>query len=88
MENSFEAPEGWSIEDDGLVREFRFKDFREAFQFLTGVAFEAEKANHHPDWSNSYNRVRIALLTHSEGRLTAKDAALAGRINAVAQRFT
>lgn len=87
MGNSLELPAGWNVEDDALVRDFRFRDFREAFQFLTGVALEAEKADHHPDWSNSYNRVRIALRTHSEERVTAKDIRLADRINAVAQRF-
>ncbi len=87
MDTDLEAPVGWIVADDGLVREFVFRDFREAFQFLTGVALEAEKADHHPDWANSYNRVRIALRTHSEGRITAKDIHLAERIQTVAHRF-
>ena len=57
----------WQESDNKLVREFRFKDFQEAFTFMTRVAFLAEKMDHHPNWSNSYNYVRIELFTHDEG---------------------
>lgn len=66
-----------------IGREFRFKDFSEAFAFMTRVALAAEKANHHPDWSNAYNRVTIALSTHDAGGLTRKDVELAGVIEAL-----
>ena len=64
-----------------IRREFRFKSFPEAFAFMTRVAFLAEKAGHHPDWSNVYNRVSISLSTHDAGGLTDKDIALATAID-------
>lgn len=74
---------GWSLADGGkaIQRTFVFADFAEAFAFMTRVALAAEKADHHPDWSNSYRNVSIALSTHSAGGLTAKDFALAARID-------
>ena len=74
-------PEGWEIENNALRREFRFLDFRAAFSFMTAVALLAERHNHHPDWTNSYNTVKIALTTHSQGRVTTKDCQLAREIN-------
>ncbi len=71
-----------------LVREFRFKTFRQAFAFMTEVALEAERANHHPDWQNSYNKVTVALSTHSEGRITEQDVALATTIERIYKRYT
>lgn len=65
----------------GITREFRFPDFRAAFAFMTGVALLAEKADHHPEWSNVYNRVTIRLSTHDAGGLTDKDIRLAGSID-------
>ena len=70
-----------------LLREFQFKTFRQAFAFMTEVALEAERANHHPDWQNSYNKVTIALSTHSEKRITEKDFALAGKIERIYSRY-
>ena len=70
-----------------LVREFRFKTFRQAFAFMTEVAFEADRANHHPDWQNSYNKVTIALSTHSEKRITEQDFALAKKIERIYSRY-
>ena len=77
---------GWTFdaERDGIARSFRFRDFGEAFAFMTRVALEAEKADHHPDWRNVWNRVDITLSTHSAGGVTAKDIALAARIDALA----
>ena len=60
-----------------IRRDFRFADFGEAFAFMTRAAIAAEKADHHPDWSNSWNKVEVALSTHSEGGVTGKDIALA-----------
>jgi 4a-hydroxytetrahydrobiopterin dehydratase len=74
---------GWKIEDGRLKRSFKFDDFTEAFGFMTAVALAAEKADHHPDWSNSYNRVQIALYTHSDKAITQKDLDLAKRINQI-----
>jgi 4a-hydroxytetrahydrobiopterin dehydratase len=66
-----------------LEREFAFRTFPEAFSFMTRVAFEAERLNHHPDWSNSYNRVKIELMTHDAGGITEKDVELARIISAI-----
>ncbi len=72
--------QGWSIKDGVMQREFVFKDFAEAFAFMTRVALAAEAMNHHPDWSNSWNKVNISLITHSAGGLTANDIDLATKI--------
>ncbi len=64
-----------------IRRDFRFADFGEAFAFMTRCAIAAEKADHHPDWSNSWNRVEVALSTHSAGGVTAKDIELASAMD-------
>ena len=75
----------WIEVDDGLEREFRFDDFREAFAFMTRVAFIAEDLGHHPEWSNVYGMVRIRLTTHDEGNtITARDREMAAAIDGVA----
>jgi 4a-hydroxytetrahydrobiopterin dehydratase len=76
---------GWTLREDRLaiVREFKFADFNEAFGFMTRVAIAAEKADHHPEWSNVYNRVSITLTTHDAGGLSKRDIALAGFIDAM-----
>lgn len=72
----------WEDQDNKLVKTFTFKDFTEAFAFMTRVAFLAEKAEHHPDWSNAYNKVTIALSTHDQGhKVTQKDRELAQKID-------
>lgn len=73
---------GWRLaEDEGAIAKlFTFKDFSQAFAFMTQVALHAEKAGHHPDWSNSYNKVEIALRTHDKGGITQKDIDLATAI--------
>lgn len=78
--------EGWRYDGarEAIARTFRFADFGEAFGFMARVALEAEKADHHPDWTNVWNRVDIALTTHSEGGVTARDIALAQRIEEIA----
>ena len=75
---------GWTFDAgrNGIARSFKFGDFGEAFAFMTRVALAAEKADHHPEWSNVWNRVDILLSTHSEGGVTAKDIALAKAIEA------
>jgi 4a-hydroxytetrahydrobiopterin dehydratase len=78
------APAGWSEVDGRLHREFVFGDFAAAFAFMTRVAAVAEELDHHPDWSNSWNRVVIDLVTHSAGGITDKDRELARRITELA----
>ncbi len=70
--------------EDAISREFGFADFSAAFAFMTRVALAAEKAGHHPDWSNVWNKVRITLSTHDAGGLTQKDIDLATRIDTLA----
>lgn len=72
--------EGWHFDGGMLVKEWTFADFREAMAFLNAVAELAETAEHHPDITVNYNRVRLALATHSEGGVTEKDAAMAQQI--------
>jgi len=74
---------GWSVAEDGLSieRTFEFRNFSEAFAFMTRSALAAEKMNHHPDWSNVYKTVRVALSTHDRGGVTELDIELARRMN-------
>jgi 4a-hydroxytetrahydrobiopterin dehydratase len=76
----------WRLRDDGLAieRTFKFADFSAAFAFMTRVALAAEKADHHPEWSNAWNRVGIALTTHDASGLSALDVALAETIDGYA----
>jgi 4a-hydroxytetrahydrobiopterin dehydratase len=72
----------WIEENNTLTREFKFKNFVEAFGFMTQVAFLAEKMDHHPSWHNVYNKVTIELTTHDAGNMvTDKDRALAKAID-------
>ncbi|MBN3581689.1 4a-hydroxytetrahydrobiopterin dehydratase [Algoriphagus aestuarii] len=74
----------WKEEDNKLKRTFKFADFQEAFAFMTRVAFLAEAAQHHPNWSNVYNQVTIELTTHDEGNtVTEKDYSLAKAIDSL-----
>ena len=74
----------WEERDGRLHREFEFADFTEAFAFMTRVAFIAEQHSHHPDWSNSYNRVSISLTTHDDGNVvTDGDRNVAAAIDAL-----
>ena len=74
---------GWTYDGDAdaISKDVKFKDFSEAFGFMTRVALVAQASDHHPEWSNVYNKVSIRLTTHSAGGLTAKDVALAEAID-------
>lgn len=78
---------GWRYDeaDRVIVRDFKFRDFSAAFGFMSRVALAAEKAGHHPEWNNVYNRVTIALSTHDSGGVTEKDISLARAIDAIAE---
>ena len=72
-----EELEGWEYVDNALYATFEFENFKEAFVAMTRIAFEAEKMNHHPEWSNSYNLVEFYLSTHDANGVTEKDFELA-----------
>jgi 4a-hydroxytetrahydrobiopterin dehydratase len=75
---------GWSLSAGKLHREYRFADFNAAFGFMTRVALEAERMNHHPEWSNVWDRVVVDLVTHDSGGVTASDVALAKKMEMLA----
>ncbi len=78
----------WIKKDDKLNRTYQFKDFMEAFSFMTEVAFHAEKQDHHPNWSNVYNIVKLELNTHDAGDIvTDKDYALAEVIESIYEKY-
>ena len=79
---------GWTEAADGreaIVKSFKFADFNAAFAFMTQVALSASRLDHHPEWSNVYNRVEVLLTTHDSGGVTAKDVELAGIMDAAAK---
>ena len=69
--------DGWEYEENAIHTSLEFDDFKDAFSVMTRIAFEAEKMNHHPDWSNVYNTLQISLSTHDAGGVTDKDFELA-----------
>jgi 4a-hydroxytetrahydrobiopterin dehydratase len=75
--------DGWRLVKRNLHRTFEFKDFRQAFGFMKRVAVAADRMDHHPDWSNAYNKVTIDLSTHSAGGLTKNDFELARKIQKI-----
>ncbi len=76
--------QGWSVMGDALVKTFEFGSFREALSFMVRAGFEAEALNHHPDWTNVYNRLVVRLSTHDAGdKITNKDVELAKRFEAI-----
>ena len=75
---------GWTVANGKLNRTFEFKDFNEAFGFMTRVAMEVEKLNHHPEWFNVYNKVKIELVTHDVNGISNYDFKLANIINRLA----
>ncbi|MGD9913370.1 MAG: 4a-hydroxytetrahydrobiopterin dehydratase [Rhizobiaceae bacterium] len=88
VKQALAAIPGWEIAGDGksIRRTFVFRDFSEAFGFMTRVALAAETLDHHPDWSNVYKTVEVTLNTHDAGGLTQLDFDLAGKMNRIAGR--
>ena len=86
IKNEMNKLRGWTIVNGKLNRTFEFADFNEAFGFMTRVAMEVEKLNHHPEWFNVYNRVKIELVTHDVGGLSNFDFKLANIINRIAAK--
>jgi len=84
-ETALTALPKWTISADkkSIHQHFKFKSFKEAWSFMTHVALLAEKMNHHPEWSNVYNKVDITLTTHDAGGLTDRDAKLAAAIDEI-----
>ncbi len=83
VQGALSSLQGWSIAGGKLHREFKFKDFKQAFSFMTGAALIAESLDHHPDWSNVYNRVTIDLVTHDLGGISTFDLEFAKRIESL-----
>ena len=83
LEAALETTPGWSVRPDGkaIARTFEFRNFSEAFGFMTRAALAAEKMDHHPDWSNVYKTVKVELSTHDRGGVTELDIELARRMN-------
>ena len=84
VQDSLAELPGWTVADGKLHREFKFAGFVEAFGFMSSVALVAESMNHHPDWSNGYNKVVVDLVTHSLGGISTYDLALARRMQQLA----
>ena len=82
-----EIPQGWSGDALRIARTYQFKSFAEALAFMVEVGLYCERADHHPEWKNIYNKVWVELTTHDAGRVTAKDLALAAQMDAVFVRF-
>lgn len=78
---------GWSLAGAKLHREYRFADFVHAFGFMATAAIAIEALNHHPEWSNVWNRVHVDLSTHDAGGITAKDVALAEKLESLAKKL-
>ena len=87
LRTALDALPGWSVAAGKLHREYKFPDFIHAFGFMAASALAIEKMNHHPEWSNVYNRVTVDLTTHDSGGITAQDIALAGVLESIAGRM-
>ena len=83
IESEVNKMPGWKVVNGKLSKSFEFKDFIEAFSFMTRVAMHAEKMNHHPEWFNVYNKVNIDLVTHDLNGITNYDMKLANAINKI-----
>ncbi len=84
IESALAELSGWSRDGDRIRRRFEFRDFVEAFGFMSAAALCAERADHHPDWSNAYKTVDVALSTHEAGGITERDMDLAAEMDRLA----
>ena len=86
---ALQSLDGWSELEgrDAIAKSFTFASFVDAFAFMSGAALQAEKADHHPEWFNVYNRVEVTLATHDAGGLTQKDIALAQAMDQIAGKL-
>jgi 4a-hydroxytetrahydrobiopterin dehydratase len=87
IESALRSLPGWAAVGGKLHREYRFADFASAFGFMAAAALRAKAMNHHPEWSNVYNRVIVDLTTHDAGAITAKDLKLAAQFEEIAAKF-
>jgi 4a-hydroxytetrahydrobiopterin dehydratase len=78
----------WRLADGKLRREYRFRDFVEAWGFMSQAALRVHELDHHPEWFNVYGTVRVDLVTHDAGGVSARDVALAGQLEAIAARLS
>ena len=87
IDQSLRQVQGWQVVNNKLHREYRFADFIHAFGFMATAAIAIEKMNHHPEWSNVYNRVTIDLTTHDSGGITQNDIDLAQLLDGIAAKL-
>jgi 4a-hydroxytetrahydrobiopterin dehydratase len=88
LEDSIKRLPGWEIVNGKLHKEFQFESFVRAFGFMTSVAITAESMNHHPEWFNVYDKVRVDLITHDLGGISTFDVILAEQMNQLAESFS
>jgi 4a-hydroxytetrahydrobiopterin dehydratase len=87
LQSALQLLNGWALSEGKLHREYRFPDFAHAFGFMSTASIYIEKMNHHPDWSNVYNRVVVDLTTHDAGGVTQNDIELARRLDTIANKL-
>ena len=87
VQTALQGLAGWSMAEGKLHREYKFADFVHAFGFMATAAIAIEKADHHPEWFNVYNRVRVDLSTHDAGGITKKDVTLAALLDSIATKL-
>lgn len=87
LESAVQTLDGWTLANGKLHKEYRFTDFIHAFGFMATAAIAIEKANHHPEWLNVYNRVTVDLTTHDAGGITQKDLDLATLLDSLAKKL-
>jgi len=85
IENRLEQLEEWDFFDNAIHTEYEFENFKDCFSAMSRIAFECEALNHHPDWSNTYNVLRISLSTHDADGVTEKDFKLAQAIESIVE---
>ena len=87
VEKQLKRLPGWKLEQNAISKEFTFKNFKNAFRFMSLCAEIAEEMQHHPEWSNNYNKVTVRLTTHSAGGVTESDFELARRMDEIVEKM-